>query len=121
MWALPGNDTDYSTRWRHIKGAFTHEWLKEGGEERWVRPGQDREGRRGVWQPRFFEHTIRDEDDFEKHLDYIHYNPVKHGLVALPSDWPWSSLHRWIRDGGYPADWGCGPTAPRMPTGDWLE
>jgi putative transposase len=63
--------------------------------------------RRGVWQRRFWEHAIRDEGDLARHLDYIHHNPVKHGLVQRASDWPWSSFHRFVREGKYSADWGC--------------
>jgi len=66
------------------------------------------ERRRGVWQRRFWEHTIRDEEDLEAHFDYIHYNPVKHGLVQRPHEWPWSSFHRWVRAGQYPIDWAAG-------------
>ena len=60
-----------------------------------------------MWQPKYWEHTLEDEDDFERHFDYIHYNPVKHGLVRCPRDWPWSSFHRWVRVGVYPEDWAC--------------
>ena len=72
-----------------------------------VRPGQRDEGRRGVWQARYFEHTIQDDDDLERHVDYIHYNPVKHGLVTRPCDWRWSTFSRYVAAGQYPADWGC--------------
>ena len=72
-----------------------------------VSEGKLHDGRRGVWQPKFYEHTIRDQDDFNKHLDYIHYNPVKHGLVKCPHEWEWSSFHRWVRNDGYPKDWQC--------------
>ena len=65
------------------------------------------EGRRGVWQPRYWEHTLEDEDDFERHFDYIHYNPVKHGYVKCPRDWPWSSFHRWVEADVYPRNWAC--------------
>lgn len=61
---------------------------------------------RAVWQKRFWEHQIRDEEDFNKHLDYIHYNPVKHGLVSRVRDWPFSSFHRYVDRGLYPLDWG---------------
>jgi putative transposase len=60
-----------------------------------------------VWQRRFIDHAIRDQSDFETHLDYIHYNPVKHGLVACPHLWPHSSLHAWVRRGAYSAEWCC--------------
>jgi len=60
-----------------------------------------------VWQRRFWEHQIRDELDFAQHVDYIHYNPVRHGLVTAPKDWVYSSFHRYIRDGSYPINWGA--------------
>ncbi len=63
--------------------------------------------RHGVFQPKFWEHTIRNERDFERHVDYIHYNPVKHKLAQRPRDWPYSSFHRSVRLGLYPIDWGC--------------
>jgi putative transposase len=62
----------------------------------------------GIWQRRYWEHTVRDEQDLNRHLDYIHYNPVKHGLVETVAAWPWSSFHRYMRDGYYPEDWGGG-------------
>lgn len=107
MWILPAGDTDYSTRWAAIKAGFTRLWLQEGGSEVMVSPSQQRKRGRGVWQPRFMEHTIRDEDDFSRHVDYIHWNPVKHGYVKRPIDWPWTSLHRFVREGILPSDWGC--------------
>ncbi len=60
-----------------------------------------------MWQKRFWEHTIRDDRDYQRHLDYIHYNPVKHGLVKRPIDWPWSSFQRCVRQGLYHPEWGC--------------
>lgn len=60
-----------------------------------------------IWQPRFWEHQLRDERDFGAHFDYIHYNPVKHGLVACAKSWPWSTFHRFVKRGIYPSDWGC--------------
>lgn len=65
-----------------------------------------------MWQPRYYEHTIRNEDDLNEHLDYIHYNPVKHGLTTCPKDWNWSSFHRYVKDGIYPIDWCCGNEPP---------
>jgi putative transposase len=66
-----------------------------------------------VWQPKFWEHTIEDEDDFANHFDYIHFNPVKHGHVECPTDWEFSSFHRWVRMGIYAANWACTSHNPR--------
>jgi putative transposase len=71
-----------------------------------VTPSQRSRGHRGIWQRRYWEHTIRDEADLERCCDYIHYNPVKHGYVRRPMDWPWSSFGRFVRLGHYPEDWG---------------
>ena len=98
----------YSGRWQWIKTQFTQRWLAAGGSEVRTTTGRKNDGRRGVWQPKFWEHTIEDEEDFERHFDYIHYNPVKHGHVKCPEDWRWSSFHRWVRAGVYPEHWGCG-------------
>lgn len=59
-----------------------------------------------IWQHRFWDHIIRDQDDLNKHIDYIHFNPVKHGLASEPIDWKWSSIHRWMDEGLYQPDWG---------------
>jgi putative transposase len=117
LWTLPPGDIAYSLRWRWIKREFTREWLSVGGAEQVRRPSRVRERRRGVWQRRFWEHTIRDESDLEAHFDYIHYNPVKHGLVRRPRDWPWSSFHRWVRLGHYHMDWGDGASRVELPGG----
>jgi putative transposase len=114
VWALPPGDADYSRRWSWTKSEFTKEWLVTGGAN--VQPrAASREGRRSVWQRRFWEHTIRDEADLEAHVDYIHYNPVKHGLVSRVRDWPWSSFHQWVERGHYSIDWGSGISAPTVP------
>jgi putative transposase len=106
IWTLPRGDADFSTRWQIVKGEFTESWLASGGGE--VRPSASRlaKGERGVWQRRFWEHCVRDEDDLERCCHYIHYNPVKHGHVARPRDWPMSSFHRFVRAGDYEPDWG---------------
>ena len=116
IWTLPNGDTDFSTRWADIKGNFTRHWLRLGGREQDITKSQAGERRRGVWQRRFMEHCIRDEDDLIAHVEYIHYNPVKHGLVARPCDWPWSSFHRYVKVGVYAHDWGCvePKIAPRL-------
>ena len=112
IWTLPVGDDDYSSRWRAIKAKFTAKWLEQGGLEQSVSDGYRRQRRRGVWQPRFIEHTIRDELDLQNHADYIHYNPVKHGLVPSPKDWPYSSFHRYVRAGDYSANWGANERPP---------
>ena len=76
--------------------------------------GKRRENHRGIWQKRFWEHVIEDEEDFETHFDYIHYNPVRHELVSCPRDREASSFHRWVEKGVYPANWACGSN--RHPT-----
>ena len=111
IWRLPDGDADYSTRWAWLKKEFTKRWLAEGGPEQEISASRRNNRRRGVWQRRFWEHLIRDERDFERHIDYIHFNPVKHGQVARPLDWPWSSFHRFVRRGLYPSDWGGEPMA----------
>jgi len=112
IWSLPPGDTDYSKRLGWIKKEFSKGWLAAGRSEQPVTNGMSRQGRRGVWQPRFWEHAIESEDDFERHFDYVHYNPVKHRLARCPRDWPWSSFHRWVRAGVYPLNWGCASRQP---------
>lgn len=107
LWTLPPGDGNYSARWSVIKKDFSTRFLAQGGRDANVSAGKRREGRRGIWQRRFWEHTIKDENDFETHFDYIHYNPVKHKLVQCPGDWESSSFHRWLKAGVYPIDWGC--------------
>ncbi len=103
---LPEGDLDYSNRIRQIKSLFTISL----GELTDTRQGRSesraRRGEHNVWQRRFYEHTIRDEDDFIRCADYIHVNPVKHRLVTRVADWPWSSFHRWVAAGHYAPDWG---------------
>jgi putative transposase len=115
LWTLPNGDDNYSLRWRWIKREFTRAWLELGGAEQSLGDSRLHERRRGVWQRRFWEHTILDETDLEAHFDYIHYNPVKHKLVKRPSDWPWSSFHRWVQAGHYQIDWAAEQTQIIMP------
>jgi len=106
LWSLPRKSSDYSLRWRRIKEEFTKGYLAEGGREAALGASRLIRKERGIWQRRFWEHLCKDEADLERHFDYIHYNPVKHGLVQKPGDWPWSTFHRFVGDGAYPADWG---------------
>jgi len=112
LWSLPRGDADYSLRWAWIKKEFTKRWLNSGGREQAVSTARRRRGDRGVWQPRYWEHTIRDEHDFERHFDYIHYNPVRHGHVHCPAEWPASSFHRWVSAGVYERQWGSSLQGP---------
>jgi putative transposase len=97
---LPAADSDYSGRWRRLKSLFTRAIAKSG-----VLITQDSRGEYQLWQRRFWEQTIRNDHDFARHVDYIHYNPVKHGLVLRVADWPHSSFHRYVRQGALPTDW----------------
>lgn len=98
---LPPDDFDFPGRWRAIKAAFTRSVTATGAQV-----SRNARGEYDLWQRRFWEHTIRDESDFERCADYIHYNPVKHGLVSAPVDWEFSSLHRYIGARILPPDWG---------------
>ncbi|PKN96167.1 MAG: transposase [Chloroflexi bacterium HGW-Chloroflexi-5] len=105
IWKLPERDSNYAIRWKEIKYRFTVGYLKEIG------PGEERNKSRqkrqeaAIWQRRYWEHTIDSEEDFENHFDYIHYNPLKHGLVKKAVDWEWSSFHRYVKEGIYDANW----------------
>lgn len=112
IWSLPAGDVGYSTRWAWIKKEFTKRYLASGGQEQATSGSRRKNRRRGVWQRRFWEHTIEEERDYEAHFDYVHWNPVKHGYVTCPVDWPHSSFHRWVRAGVYPRNWGCGDREP---------
>jgi putative transposase len=96
IWRLPDGDEDFSTRWRLIRRHFSLT----------IDTPLTKRGEKLVWQRRFWEHLIRDEEDWRRHLDYIHYNPVKHGYVRSPRDWPSSSFHRAVKQGWYLEDWG---------------
>ena len=104
---LPQDDVEYSTRLSIIKRRFTRAWLANGGEERARSASRLRQRRRGVWQRKFWEHTIRDTDDLERHLDYIRYNPIKHGLAQCAHEWPHSSFARHVGRSIYRPDWQC--------------
>jgi putative transposase len=107
IWTLPTGDCGYSQRWAWLKHTFTRRWLEARCSA--ADSGRIWQRRRTVWQPRFWEHTIREEKDFGNHLDYIHYNPVKHGYAVKPQDWPYSSFHRFAKLGWYEPDWGANP------------
>lgn len=106
IWTLPEGDCDFSTRWNLVKGYFT----KNCGKQFKSQPSSSQKKKReqAIWQPRFWEHQIRDEKDFTSHVEYIHYNPVKHGLAKSPADWQFSSFSRYVDSGLYDPDWGFG-------------
>ncbi len=106
VWTLPEDDTDYSLRWKQIKELFTKTYIAQGGSESKVSSARKEKGERGIWQPRFWEHTCRNEQDLKRCVDYIHWNPVKHGLISRVCDYPWSSFHRYVQLEEYPLDWG---------------
>jgi putative transposase len=97
---LPPDDADFSGRWRRLKSHFTRRAVAAG-----VPVSRNSRGEYGLWQRRFWEHTVRDENDFARHVDYIHLNPVKQGLTSRVADWPHSSFHRYVQQGLLPADW----------------
>jgi putative transposase len=97
IWRMPEGDADFSSRWREIKKAVSRQ----------IDTTTNKRNERMVWQRRFWEHAIRDEDDWRKHMDYIHFNPVKHGLAKLPDEWRWSSFSHAVSKGWYEDSWGA--------------
>jgi len=105
VWRLPQEDVDYSLRWSLIKANFSRHLPRTEH----IRPSRVAKRERGVWQRRFWEHQIQDQNDLAQHVDYIHYNPVKHGWVEHPADWPHSTLHAYIERGIVSRNWGGTP------------
>ena len=102
VWRLPEGDDDNGARWRHIKSRFTR--AMEGGER--ISARRQAKAERGIWQRRYWESFIRNQDHLRRCIDYVHINPQKHGHVERVADWPHSSFHRYVRAGRLPADWG---------------
>ena len=102
LWRMPQGDADFGSRWSMIKRLTSQAIVMPGT----VSLSRSLRRESGLWQRRFWEHRIRDEGDYQRHMDYLHFNPVKHGLVGRVADWPWSSFHRLVTEGVYPADWG---------------
>lgn len=113
IWTLPPEDSDYATRWRLIKAGFSRQLPRIDT----LRTSLVHKGERGIWQRRYWEHLVRDEDDLQRHVDYIHFNPVKHGLARRARDWPHSTFHRYVKNGLVSSDWGIAPDE----TGDFGE
>lgn len=112
VWTLPEGDDDCATRWMLIKSTFSRNTCR--GER--ITAARKRKRERGLWQRRFWEHLVTDEDDLRRHVEYIHINPVKHGHALRASDWPYSSIHRYVRRGMMPLDWESSPDA--LPAGE---
>ena len=106
IWTLPDDDHNFSMRWRLIKSYFSR--YCQDSYQNSVSTSRQNKQERAFWQRRFWEHMIRDDQDFINHVEYIHYNPVKHGLVAAPKEWEYSSFHRYVQAGLYDEVWGAG-------------
>jgi putative transposase len=102
IWSLPSGDADFATRWNLIKGGFSRGRTVAAARS----PSKIAKREKGIWQRRYWEHAIRDDTDLSRHVDYIHFNPVKHGLVSRVYDWPYSSFHQHVKRGTLPQDWG---------------
>ena len=101
IWRLPEGDADYPMRWSLIKSGFSRKIEKTEH----IRLSRENKRERGIWQRRYWEHQIKDDGDFERHVDYIHYNPVKHGYVKRAIDWPFSTIHNYVQKGILPKNW----------------
>ena len=105
MWTLPAYDNDFSKRWSIIKRSLSLDCAERYKKDFLMNASKKKHRESTIWQRRFWEHQIRDQNDFNRHVDYIHYNPVKHGLCTGPTDWQYSTIHRYIKEGVYPVDW----------------
>ncbi|QCF26476.1 REP-associated tyrosine transposase [Hydrocarboniclastica marina] len=117
IWTMPESHYNFSKRWGMIKAACSRRLNENAGAYFPKSFSQQRRRENTLWQRRFWEHQIRDQRDLNNHLDYLHYNPVKHGLVSRPEDWPYSSFHRYLNAGFYEQGWGAGENI----TGDFGE
>jgi putative transposase len=121
LWSLPAGEDGTSARVGKMKLLFTRSLRGVGVTSDDVPASRRRHRESDVWQRRFIDHVIRDADDFKTHLDYIHYNPVKHGLVACPHAWPHSSFRKWVENGTYAPDWCCTCGGQRPPPLDFTD
>ena len=119
IWQLPRGDCDYSTRWKRIKEEFTTRFLDSGASEGLRSDTMLARGERGVWQRRFWEHTIENESDLERCANYVHWNPKKHGYVSAVRDWPWSTFHQFVKAGEYEEGWEAADPTPLYNAPEW--
>jgi len=117
IWTLPDGDTDYATRWSMIKSAASQSALVSTVATGTRKPSHIAHRDASIWQRGLHVHQIRDDRDFQRHIDYIHFNPVRHGHVATAADWPYSTFHRYVKQGVYPADWNATSQVQAM----WIE
>lgn len=106
VWTLPPDDADFGKRWAMIKRFVTKQCGPALLSEAWLNDSKRKRNESTVWQRRYWEHMIRDDRDYARHMDYLHYNPVKHGMVKCVRDWPYSTFHRCVKEGVYLEDWG---------------
>jgi len=111
IWTLPADDADFGLRWGWIKRLVTRAVAVDYERPDWRNASRVARRESTLWQRRFWEHQIRNDADFAAHMDYVHFNPVKHGLVRAVADWPYSTFHRLLRSGIYPPDWAGGDNA----------
>jgi len=109
IWTLPPDDASFALRWQQIKRYVTLSCGKRLHQMSWMTDSKTKHRESTLWQRRYWEHQIQDEADFERHMDYVHYNPVKHDLVKQVKDWPYSSFHRYVEAGVYAEDWTMEP------------
>jgi len=112
IWTLPEGDTDFGKRWGMIKRYVTKRCSPDLDQDKWMTDSKQKRSESTLWQRRFWEHLIRNDQDYEIHMNYIHYNPVKHGLVTKVMDWEYSTFHRYVRDGVYNENWGANLDIP---------
>ena len=106
IWTLPEGDAEFSIRWNIIKASFSRQMRDILHRDAWLSASREQRRETTIWQRRFWEHQIRDDQDFNSHMDYIHFNPVKHGLVGAAREWPFSSFHGYVGKGVYDKEWG---------------
>jgi len=102
VWSLPQGDANFPLRWNLIKSGFSRGIAADPHRS----SSKIARREKGIWQRRYWEHAIRNEADLARHIDYVHFNPVKHGYVSRTSDWPHSSFRRYVARGLLPLDWG---------------
>jgi putative transposase len=121
VWTLPPDDDRYPIRWKQIKEEFTRRYLGAGGKEIPPNASRLRHNERGIWQRRYWEHAVEDEEQLKRCVDYVHWNPKKHGHVTNIRDWPWLSFHRFVAMGEYTVDWGAQDPTPGYDDPEWGE